>query len=279
MTAELSQLFRTKREGVAFVLDAVSTAFPSSRLLVYTVDGRFLDLPSARADPIAVAASNWAATARGAAMCVPDAILLDIGTTTTDIIPIVEGRVAAIGRTDVERLATGELAYSGAVRTPVEALTHDVRLRGETVGVSAEAFALAGDVHLWRGTLAATDYTAATPDGRPATRELAGERLARVVCGDRELLDASDIDAIAACAAEAQVERIAAGIQRVRARHPSLQTALVTGVGDFIAVAAAERSGLDVVYLAEHFGNAGARTAPAAAVALLLAQHLEDFSP
>ena len=208
-------------------------------------------------------------------MRVPDAVLVDIGTTTTDIIPIVEGRVAAIGRTDVERLATGELVYSGAVRTPVEALTHYVLLRGATVGVSAEAFALAGDVHLWRGTLAPIDYTAPTPDGRPANRELAGERLARVVCGDRELLDASDIDSIAACAAEAQVERIAASIQRVHARHPSLQTAVVTGVGDFIAVAAAEQCGLDVVYLAEHLGSAAARSAPAAAVALLLAQRLE----
>src|ERR1700722_6703387 len=39
MTAELSQTFCTKREGVTFVLDAIEQAFPSSQLCVYAVDG------------------------------------------------------------------------------------------------------------------------------------------------------------------------------------------------------------------------------------------------
>src|ERR1700674_458320 len=54
MTAELSQAFRTKREGVAFILDALEAAFPSGRLHVYTVDGRFVSPGDARADPGAV---------------------------------------------------------------------------------------------------------------------------------------------------------------------------------------------------------------------------------
>src|SRR6266550_8393043 len=36
MTAELSQAFRTKREGVGFVLDALQAAFPGSTVYVYT---------------------------------------------------------------------------------------------------------------------------------------------------------------------------------------------------------------------------------------------------
>src|SRR5688572_4575834 len=79
MTAELSQMFRTKREGVAFVLDAVETAFPSSPIRVYTVDGRFLTAAAARKEPIAVAAANWAATARVVAAHHPDALLVDVG--------------------------------------------------------------------------------------------------------------------------------------------------------------------------------------------------------
>src|ERR1044072_2030202 len=42
MTAELSQMFRTKREGVSFVLDAVDAAFPSSDVRVFAVDGTFV---------------------------------------------------------------------------------------------------------------------------------------------------------------------------------------------------------------------------------------------
>ncbi|MEP7067564.1 MAG: hydantoinase/oxoprolinase family protein, partial [Gemmatimonadota bacterium] len=166
MTAELSQFFRTKRDGVSYVLDAVERAFPAARTLVYTVDGRFLDLHAARDAPLLVAASNWTATASLIATLVGDAVLVDVGTTTTDIVPISNGRVAAIGRTDPERLLSGELLYLGAVRTPVEAIVHRVPLHDGLAGVSAESFALAGDIHVWRGELSPDGYTIPTPDGR-----------------------------------------------------------------------------------------------------------------
>jgi hypothetical protein len=246
MTAELSQFFRTKRDGVAHVLDAVERAFPSERTLVYAVDGRFLDLHVAREAPLLVAASNWTATASFVATLVTDAILVDVGTTTTDIIPISGARVATIGRTDPERLLSGELLYLGAVRTPVEAIVHRVPLHDGLAGVSAESFALAGDIHVWRGDLAPEGYTTSTPDARPASREFAGERIARIVCADRELLDDSDIDRIAAFVADTMVARIAASITRVRERHPHLETAVIAGHGAFLARAAARRAGLHV---------------------------------
>src|SRR5215831_20858293 len=207
MTAELSQMFRTKREGIAFVIDAVIAAFPSSTARVFAVDGRFVEVAEARSRPLAVAAANWAATAALVARQYRDAVLIDIGTTTADVIPIVGGVVVVRGRTDPDRLASGELVYTGALRTPVEAIASHVPVGGERVGVSAEGFALAGDVHLWRGDLAPTDYTVPTPDGRLATREFAGERLARVVCADRDLLDAAQITAIAHSLARAQEQR------------------------------------------------------------------------
>jgi probable H4MPT-linked C1 transfer pathway protein len=270
MTAELSQMFRTKRDGVAFVLDAFATAFPSHDVRVFAVDGRFLTPAEARVDPLAVAAANWAATAHYVALHHGDALLIDIGTTTTDIIPIVAGIVVSAGRTDPGRLASGELVYSGALRTPVEAIAGEVILAGETIGVSAEGFAIAGDVHVWRGDLTPEDYTVPAPDGRPATREFAGERLARVVCADREMLDDEAISALADAVARAQVSRIAAAIRRVAGRHPSLVTAVVTGLGAFLGTEAARAAGLEVVALAAEVGDAAARCAPATAVALLL---------
>jgi probable H4MPT-linked C1 transfer pathway protein len=273
LTAELSQMFRTKREGVHFVLDAVAAAFPGARVEIYTVSGGFVSIDAARADPLSVAAANWSATAHLAAAFVPDALLVDVGTTTTDIIPIQGGRVAAAGRTDPERLLTGELVYTGAVRTPVESLASHVPLHAGAAGVSAEGFALSGDVHVWRGDLAPADYTTATPDGRPATREYAGERLARVVCGDRDLIGTAAVTAIADALAHAQTSRIADAIRRVVARHPALTTALVTGTGAFLGRAAAEACGLRVAPLADDLGEDGARCAPAASVAILLARH------
>jgi probable H4MPT-linked C1 transfer pathway protein len=269
MTAELSQVFRTKREGVHFVLDALATALPQARAWVYTVDGRFLAPADARRDPLSVAAANWSATAHLVACHHPDAILVDIGTTTTDIIPIVGGQVTAIGHTDPERLASGELVYSGAVRTPAETMADAVPIGDALSGLSAEAFAVAGDVHVWRGDLTPADYTSPTPDGRPATRVFAGERLARVVCGDSEMLDEAAISSIADTLAAGQVAKITAAMRRVTARHPSLSLAVVTGLGAFIADRAARMAGLQVLPFSVDLGGA-AQCAPAVSVALLL---------
>jgi aspartokinase-like uncharacterized kinase len=138
------------------------------------------------------------------------------------------------------------------------------------VRVSAEGFALAGDAHLWRGDLDASDYTVTAPDGRPATREFAGERLARVVCGDGEMLSEEAVSAIAAAVADAQVARVAQAIREVLARHRQIRTAVVTGLGAFIGRRAAAVVALDAVPLSDELGAAAARCAPAACVALLL---------
>jgi probable H4MPT-linked C1 transfer pathway protein len=276
MTAELSQMFRTKRDGVAFVLDAVDAAFPGANSYVFATDGRFVGSNDARRMPLAVAAANWVAAAAIVGRIVETAVLVDIGTTTTDVIPVVGGRVVARGRTDPARLATGELLYLGAVRTPVEAIVHAVPVGDGWAGVSAEGFALSGDVHVWRGTLAPAMYSITPPDGRPTSREYAAERLARVVCGDRTMLDDDAIDAIASHIAESQIARTATAIARVCDAHPAITTAVVAGIGGPIAAAAATRAGLAVRPLAESLGEAAAAAAPSAAVALLLAEQLDN---
>jgi (4-(4-[2-(gamma-L-glutamylamino)ethyl]phenoxymethyl)furan-2-yl)methanamine synthase len=273
MTAELSQAFRTKREGVWFVLDAVEDVFPGDRIHVYTVGGRFVSPHEARGDPHAAAASNWSATAHWVAQHVSTCVLIDIGTTTTDLIPIVSGKVVAQGHTDPERLLHGELLYSGALRTPVEAIASHVPLWGGSASVSADGFALIGDAHLWLGRLSAEEYTCPAPDGRPATREYAGERLARTVCADREMLDQSAIDDVAAGLAGAQLQTIVTALEAIQYRWPEITDAVVTGLGEFIATEAARASGLAVYSLANRLGT-GAQTAPAAAVAYLLCQSL-----
>ena len=270
MTAELSRVFLTKREGVAFVLDAVESALGHAPVRVFTVDGVFVTPADARRDPLRVAAANWMATASLLSRTHPDAVLVDIGTTTADVIPIVAGRVVAAGTTDPERLASGELLYTGAVRTPVEALAAEVCVQGRRYTLAAEGFALSADVHLWRGELAPRDVTGGTADGRPATRAAAGDRLARALCADRELMDDAAVTALADALAAAQTERVAAAIRHVVAGHPSIRCAVVAGAGAFIATRAARAAGLEPIALADAHGDDASRCAPAAAVALLL---------
>lgn len=269
MTAELSQRFRSKAEGVTFVLDALEQAFPDAVFHVLDTSGHFQSPASARARPIEAAASNWVATALIVAAEHPDVILLDMGSTTTDIIPITAGQVQPVGRTDPDRLASGELVYSGALRTPVEALVQRVPWRDGSAPVSAEGFAHTADVHLWLGTLSDEVFPHA-PNGDPVTRDRAGERLARVVCADLSMVSETEVTAIAMHVAEAQVGAIAAAVAQVRKRHPHLDRAAVLGVGAPIATLAAREAGLQPVPMDPSWSAAASRAAPAVAVARLL---------
>jgi len=274
MTAELADCFATKRDGVASVVDAFETAFPASALWIFGVDGRFHSADEARQRPHDVAAANWMATATLVAQCIPDALLIDVGSTTTDIIPIVEGRVVATGADDPGRLQSGELVYTGCLRTPVCAIVRSVPLDGARCRIAAEHFAIAADVYRWLGRIADSDYTCETPDGRGPRQAEAGARLARMVCADREMLDAAAVTAIAEHVARMQTRQIAQGIRQVTRRlgaaRPRL--AVVAGSGAFLARAAAERAGLTISDLSDRIGADAARAAPAAAVAVLFSE-------
>jgi len=266
MTAELSQRFRTKAEGVGFVLDALECAFPGTSIQVLDTSGTFRSPAEARRSPIEVSASNWMATAMVVAAEHADVILLDMGSTTTDIIPIEAGQVRALGRTDPDRLASGELVYSGAWRTPVEALVRQVPWHGHMALVSADDFAHSADVHLWLGTLPAQGVAT----GERTLRERAGERLARVVCADRTMIDDDGITAIATHIAEAQIAAIASALTKVQSRHPQLNRAAVLGLGAPIAERAARAAGLTTIPMDRRWSNESSRAAPAVAVAQLI---------
>ena len=267
MTAELSDAFRTKREGVAFVLDAAQEALGDRRLQVLTTAGELVSVAAARARPLDVAAANWVATALAVAGAHPDALLIDIGSTTADIVPIAAGRVAASGRTDLERLLAGELVYTGVLRTTLAAIAPRVPVRGAWCPVSSEAFAISADVHLVLGHLTPDAYACPTPDGRPATVAFARERIARLVCADVEQLGADELDAIAAFLYAEQLRQLEAAARRVQAPLPAQAPVVAVGSGAAMGRAVAARLGRAVT----PWRGTGAEVAPAAALAALLA--------
>jgi probable H4MPT-linked C1 transfer pathway protein len=263
MTAELSDAFRTKREGVRFVLDAAQAAFDGVELWALTTDGELVPFAAARARPLDVAAANWVASALAVAAVHPDALMVDAGSTTVDVIPVAGGRVVASGRTDLDRLLASELVYTGVLRTNLAAIAPRVPVRGGWCPVASELFAISADVHLILGHIAPAEYDCPTPDGRPATVACARERVARLVCADAEQLAAEEIDAIAAYLHAEQVRRVAEAIATVGAGGP----VVALGSGAFLAREAARGR-----ELAELPWSAAERAvAPAAALAGLAA--------
>jgi (4-(4-[2-(gamma-L-glutamylamino)ethyl]phenoxymethyl)furan-2-yl)methanamine synthase len=268
-TAELVDVFASKREGVLYVLDAAAQALAGRRLRVMSTAGELIGLTEARAAPLQCAAANWIATALLVARSLPDAVLLDCGGTTTDLIPIVNGELAAHGRTDLERLLHGELVYTGALRTNIAAVLSHVPIGGQPCPVSSELFAIAADAHLLRGRLTAGQCTCTFPDGRGTARHEVRSRLARVVCADPEQLAERDLDAIAAAVEEAQIQSIAAALARVAGRVPPGTGVIAVGVGAFLARAAAARCRLPVHPDPPPLAGGGGQVAAAAALSVL----------
>jgi probable H4MPT-linked C1 transfer pathway protein len=293
MTAELADCYRTKREGVDAVLTAVEQSAGPIPVHVWStlsapphasggrkppeaLSGSFVTPHQARKSPLQVAAANWHALATFIGRLVPDspALLLDIGTTTTDLIPLTEGVPTPIGRTDRERLQSGELVYSGVKRTPICAVVSQVPYRGRACPVAAELFATTLDIYLALGQLAENPHDTETADGRPATIAAARDRLARCLCCDATEFSTEDMAVMVQAVALAQRRQIARGIDAVldaQARVP--ERLLISGGGSFLAeqtvtehgrLAAAER-----VRLSDHYGPPIAEAACAFALARL----------
>ncbi len=274
-TAELVDVFSSKREGVLCVLDAASKALPERWLRVMTTDGALIGVEEARGAPLRCAAANWMATALLIARSLPDAILLDCGSTTTDVVPIQAGEVIALGRTDVDRLLHGELIYTGVLRTNVATMLSHVPIGGRPCPVSSELFAISADAHLLRGRLTAEQCTCTFPDGRGTSLPEVRSRLARVVCADPEQLADGDLEAIAAAVEEAQVASIAAALDRVGRRVTTGAPVVAVGIGAFLGRAAAGRCGLPVhpaaapAHPLSVFGGGGGLCAAATALSVL----------
>jgi probable H4MPT-linked C1 transfer pathway protein len=178
MSGELADSFSSKAEGIGFIVDVVKDHFPDA--LFYGTDGKFHDCAVPE-----LAAANWLASADYLRGGYPDAVLLDVGSTTADIVPL--GRFDdLLGLTDLLRLQRGYLVYTGMLRTNVATILRAVEINGIFTPVSTEYFACSGDAHLVLGTIQPEDYTSATPDGGQATVDAALRRLSRVVCSDLE---------------------------------------------------------------------------------------------
>jgi probable H4MPT-linked C1 transfer pathway protein len=259
MTGELCDCFPTSRAGVLHILAAVAAIFPETPVSIWRTDGRFAALDAARADPRPCAAANWLALAKFAGRFAPfgSALVVDIGSTTTDLVPLLDGVPTPAACTDSERLKAGELVYTGVRRTPA------CTLMG--TGGAAEFFATTLDVYLLLDRIAENAADTDTADGRPATRDGAHSRLARMLCGDGETITRNTTLALAKRLALIQRQ----AIDRA-ARQFTFRALIMSGVGEFLAREVFADFTGPIVSLAERLGAERSAAACAVAVAELL---------
>ncbi len=264
MTGELCDCFATKADGVACIVSAVTATGLPARF--WTTAGTFVNETVARSDWNAVAAANWHALATFAGRFAPTgpALLIDVGSTTSDVIPLRDGVPNSLGRTDTERLRHRELVYTGMRRTPLCALLPP----GET---SAEFFATSLDAHLLLGNIPDDPTDTDTADGRPATQAFAHARLARMIGGDGTTVSETETVELARLAVSRQMDLVSDAAEQQARKYGRPEVVIGGGTGECLACVAT--TWVPVwVSLADRLGRELSGCAPAYAVAVLAAE-------
>lgn len=278
MTGELADLFPDRATGVRKLIDALCARLPASEHRIFAGEAGFLRPEQASRRAVEVASANWQASAAWIARQVPEALFLDIGSTTTDIVPLKDGEVIALGRTDRERLLSEELVYTGLTRTPLMAIAPAVAFAGRRQPLMAELFAATADVYRVLGELDEKVDQLPAADGGEKTMEASARRLARMVGADHADGAPEAWRELARAFSEAQLRSIHDAILTNLSRGllPRDAPLIGAGIGRSLVERLAIRLDRPFLDASRYFPSTPAAApwtahcAPAAAVALLL---------
>jgi probable H4MPT-linked C1 transfer pathway protein len=277
MTGELCDCFASKRDGVRAILQSVEEAAAGAPVDVWTTCGMFVTPDAVCRHPLSAAAANWLALAHfvGRFTGGEPALLIDVGSTTTDVVYLDKGTPPPRGLTDRERMASGELVYTGIRRTPLCAVLG--------MGVAAEYFATMLDVYLWLRLWPENSQDTDTADGRPATRAHGRARIARMLCADAEDVPDTEIDVLARRAHDAQVEFVCLAVDRVLDERAAPRRIILAGSGEALGHCAIERQPrlhvAQTLALSALVGPALSEAACAYAVAVLACEAADNTEP
>jgi probable H4MPT-linked C1 transfer pathway protein len=277
MTGELADTFASRAEGVECLAMLAARELNGAPLSIYAGPAGYVPPEAAKKHTVMVASANWHACASYVAIRRRDALFIDMGSTTTDVIPVAGGSVAARGYTDVERLATCELVYSGLVRSFLMAGAERVPFRGAWTTLINENFANIADVYRVLGALPENADMMSTADGRDKTREASLARLARMVGADAGDADGAAWTDLAQWFAEMQVRRIMDAAMLVSSHRTLPDGAPIVGAGAGVQVVREIARRLNRDYVAfdalldvtQEARADASQCAPAAALALL----------
>jgi len=278
MTAELADLFADRRHGTARIIDTFSDRF-AQRLLIYAGRAGLVEANQADRYFDDIASANWHAAARYIAGQLGNGLLVDTGSTTTDITRFAYGQIIDLGYSDQQRLQSDTLIYTGVVRTPVMAITDSAPFAGKWQSLAAEHFATCADIYRLTGELDEEDDLIIAADARGKTIDGSIDRLARMLGRDR----GADTDkgpwlALARYLSEQQLQTILNGFFRVCSYGPELTDAAIVGAGcgRFLIRKLAQRAHLpyrdfsEFVEAESGLQKSVCRCAPAVALAYLL---------
>lgn len=281
MTGELSDLFPSRKHGVDAIVGRLVAQF--GPLTQFWMGSRgFGTAHEATSNPADTGSTNFLATAAllGSLPRSETSLLIDFGSTTADIIPIVRGRPVPRGLTDADRQATGELVYTGFTRTAVMGVATRAPVDGRWVTLAREYLATMADVRRVLGDELDTIDLHATADGKGRSIGESRARLARMLGQDAGTISGDALRQAAFYIREEQRRSIADGAMQVLSAADLPATAPIIAAGTGADEAKRVALQIDrpcfpfgaVVGAPEALRQNATYYAPAVAVALLAAQ-------
>lgn len=283
MTGELSDVFENRALGVRRLCEFLTQGF-GDKARFYLGNRGFGSAEEAVASPEDAGSMNFLGTAEAIGLEIDEAILIDFGSTTVDIIPIAGGAPAVRGLTDACRQMNGELVYTGLTRTAVMGVAQRAPLGGRLVGLTREYLATMADVRRVLGwDLEGIDLHL-TADGRGKSLEESRARLARMFGCDAEQATPEEWRTAATYLREVQLNSVVEGVLQVLSATPIGENAPVIAAGIGAAEASETARRLSKPYrsfgefmgFAGTLGDAATHHAPAVAVANLLIASTSD---
>lgn len=276
MTGELSDLFPDRTTGVKTLLKHIEDTLDAN-ILVWMGSLGFGTLTEAREQTVHVGSTNFLATASYLSRHISEALLVDFGSTTVDILLIRGGKPVPHGLTDAVRQRTGELVYTGYTRTAVMGVTTKAPFKGEMVGLAREYLATMADVRrILSQDLKEVDLHQ-TADGKDKSLLSSLQRFARMFGRDQHEGSLEEWRISAHFVHKEQIKSILDGICQVLSRTPLPGSAplIAAGCGEDEIINISAQLGRPCLSFSTYFScpsglkKAASTCAPAVSVAFL----------
>ena len=145
MSGEMCDIFDSRNQGVKHILEIFKNI--NKENYVFSTKKPFFFKLSKKINPESISSANWFATAKFLETKVNNAIAVDVGSTTTDIIVIKKGVCINKNYSDFSRLQSSELIYMGILRTPIHAVTKEIYSGQKKFSIIPENFSNMSDVY------------------------------------------------------------------------------------------------------------------------------------
>lgn len=248
ITAETVGIFKTIREGVIRISEICENLFQQYDVGYVSTDGKLHPFCDVKVEPYNFASANWVATSELATEYIYNGFIIDMGSTTTDIIPIKNGRIVPNGKTDFTRLISGELIYNGLLRTYIQCVVDKLPYKDKWINLASEIRCFTAHIYVYLGLI--EEHKMLHPfSGKEmsVTKNNSKDAIARSVCADSELLTDEDIKIMAQYVLDTQIKCIGQSIKNIWEKKWNQDEDIkfiIVGSGECIVRMAIEELGL-----------------------------------